>query len=189
MKSCCSVGKWSCKQGSVLTIVTRRVLLVPYNESLQSEFLMLNICAKNRAEMNGPHTVATAKQLFHRLLNDHTLYSRAVLDSRTREYMGHIFLSDLDETPELGYLFDKAYWGQGYASEAVGAFFNKAVKDLRLSRVKATSNVSHQASIRILEKIGFEKQRQHDDAFGPYFEFMFTSDEVEAESERHGIPA
>ncbi|MEF1193549.1 GNAT family N-acetyltransferase, partial [Vibrio parahaemolyticus] len=27
------------------------MLLLPYNESLQLEFVMLNCCAKNRAEM------------------------------------------------------------------------------------------------------------------------------------------
>lgn len=172
-----------------MTIVTRRSLLVPYNESLQSDFLLLNCCAKNRAEMNGPHTVSSAKQLFERVLNDRNLYARAVLDSHTREYMGHIFISDLDTKPELGYLFDKAFWGKGIASEALAAFFPKAVRDLNLTHVVATSNVGHEASIKLLNKLGFQFTAHKRDTFGPYDEFLFTSDAAEDQTWLSGIPA
>lgn len=161
-----------------MTIVTRRSLLVPYNESLQSEFLILNCCAVNREQMNGPHTVSSAKQLFAKVMTDSSIYARAVLDSQTREYMGHLFISDLDSEPELGYIFDKAFWGKGIASEALQAFLPKAVRDLRLERVIATSNIDHDASIKILKKLGFELQGQKSDTFGPYYEYLFTSDVV-----------
>lgn len=164
-----------------MTIVTRRVLLVPYNESLQSDFLVLNCCAKNRAQMNGPHTVATAKLLFQNILNDETLYARAVLDGRTRDYVGHIFISHLDSKPELGYIFDKAYWGQGIAYEALRAFFTKAVRDLRLPQINATSKVGHVASIRLLEKLGFELIGQKCDDFGPYNQYRFISDDFRSD--------
>lgn len=166
-----------------MTIATRRVILVPYNESLLSDFVVLNCCVKNRAQMNGPYTVAKARLVFDRILSDHTLYARAVLDSRTREYIGHIFISDLQSVPELGYLFDKAYWGKGIASEALGAFFNKVLRDLSLKTVKATSNVDHAASIRLLEKLGFVKKGLNSDSHGPFFEYEFTSDAVVDESE------
>nr|WP_275658369.1 MULTISPECIES: GNAT family N-acetyltransferase [unclassified Vibrio] len=139
---------------------------------------MLNCCAKNRAEMNGPHTVSSAKQLFQKVLHDHTIHALAVLDSRSREYMGHVFIYHLDTLPELGYLFDKAYWGQGFASEALKAFFPKVVRDLNLERVAATANTDHIPSIRILEKLGFELCAQKTDMFGPYNEYVFTSDGV-----------
>ncbi|WP_159653728.1 GNAT family N-acetyltransferase [Vibrio atypicus] len=172
-----------------MTIVTRRSLLVPYNESLQSDFLLLNCCAKNRAQMNGPHTVSSAKQLFERVLHDRNIYARAVLDSHTREYMGHVFISDLDTKPELGYLFDKAFWGKGIGSEALVAFFPKAVRDLNLTHVMATSNIDHQPSIKILNKLGFEFSAHKRDTFGPYDEFLFTSDAAVGQSWLSGIPA
>lgn len=163
-----------------MTIVTRRTLLVPYSESLQSDFLMLNCCAKNRAEMNGPHTVASAKQLFQRILNDPSIYAMAVLDIQTREYMGHVFISEIDSAPELGYLFDKTYWGKGLGTEAVKAFFSRACWELNLETVKATANTHHTASLSILNKLGFALVGEHEDTFGPFFEFVFTSD-VEAD--------
>ncbi|MEF1291534.1 GNAT family N-acetyltransferase [Vibrio sp. M260118] len=164
-----------------MTIVTRRSLLVPYNESLQSEFLMLNCCAINRAQMNGAHTVASAKKLFEKVLSDRNIYAMAVLDSHSREFIGHVFISDLDSQPELGYIFDKNYWGRGIASEVMQAFFPKAVRDLNLTKVIATANVGHEPSVRILEKLGFTLTAHKRDTFGPYDEYLFTSDVAEAQ--------
>ncbi len=87
-----------------MAIVTRRMLLLPYNESLQLEFVMLNCCAKNRAELNGPYTVASAKQMFEKILDDENIYSMAVLESTSRDYMGHVFIANLDSEPELGFI-------------------------------------------------------------------------------------
>lgn len=47
-----------------MTIATSRTLLVPYTEQLELDFIKLNCCPINRAEMNGPHSVASAKYLF-----------------------------------------------------------------------------------------------------------------------------
>ncbi|WP_428772166.1 GNAT family N-acetyltransferase [Vibrio sp.] len=162
-----------------MTIVTRRTLLRPYDESLLSDFMLLNICAKNRAEMNGPHSVASAKQLFSKVLHDEQLHCMAVLDNNSREYMGHVFIADLDSTPELGFIFDKTFWGQGYGSEALCAFFPKAVRELGLSRVTATANRHHVASIAILQKLGFELVSEKRDIYGPYLEFEFLAEVTE----------
>ncbi|GAK86977.1 N-acetylglutamate synthase [Vibrio ponticus] len=161
-----------------MTIATRRVLLVPYNDSLLSDFVVLNCCVKNRAHMNGPYSVSKARELFENILSDDTRYDRAVLDSFTREYIGHISVQGLSTEPELVFIFDKAYWGQGIASEALGAFFSKALRDLNLNSVKATANVDHVASIRLLEKLGFEKKGLNSDMYGPFYQFQFTSDEA-----------
>lgn len=165
-----------------MTIATRRTLLLPYNESLQSEFLMLNCCAKNRAEMNGPHTVASAKQLFQKLLHDPNLYSMAVLDNTTREYIGHVFISNLDGVPELGFIFDKLYWGKGLASEALKAFFPKALRERQIEKVIASVNLHHAPCLRLLQKLGFVIREEKQDGFGPYYELEFTSDAVVDES-------
>lgn len=165
-----------------MAIVTRRMLLLPYDESLQLEFVMLNCCAKNRAEMNGPHTVASAKQLFDKILDNKNIYSLAVLESTTRDYMGHIFISHLDSEPELGFIFDKSYWGKGLATEALTAFFPKACRELGLQRVTANVNSGHYASLAVLEKLGFVKMKESKDLYGPYFEMVFINDEVVGES-------
>ncbi len=158
------------------------MLLLPYDESLQLEFVMLNCCAKNRAAMNGPHTVASAKELFEKLLDDRNTYSLAVLESTSRDYMGHLFISHLNSKPELGFIFDKAYWGKGLATEALKAFLPKACHELGLNTVTATVNCGQQASLVVLEKLGFVKTKESKDLYGPYFELEFTNDAVVGES-------
>lgn len=164
-----------------MTIVTRRSLIVPYNDALQSEFLMLHCCAINRAQMNGAHTVSSAKKLFEKVLSDQNMLAMAVLDSQSRDYIGHVFISDLDTQPELGYIFDKDYWGRGIASEVLQAFFPKAVRDYNLEKVSATANDGHEPSVRLLDKLGFKHSARKRDTFGPYDEFTFTSDAEEAQ--------
>ncbi|WP_373433239.1 GNAT family N-acetyltransferase [Vibrio anguillarum] len=166
-----------------VTTVTRRTLLLPYTDSLESDFLMLNCCAKNRAQMNGPKTVASAKQLFQRVLHDPHLYAMAVLDNYNREYMGHLFIELDEERAELGFLFDKLYWGKGIATEALKAFLPKAAYQLQRQKITATANIGHHASIAVLKKLGFELLGQKEDVFGPYWEFEFTYDEAANEKQ------
>jgi ribosomal-protein-alanine N-acetyltransferase len=55
---------------------------------------------------------------------------------------------------ELGYSLGRAYWGRGYATEAVGAMLDHA-RTLGLRRLEAYSFVDNPASARVLEKAGF----------------------------------
>lgn len=157
-----------------MTLVTRRTLLLPYSNEFRNEFIMLNCCPKNRAQMNGAHTVASARQLFDSMMSDESNYSVAVVQSSTNEYIGHLFISDLDTTPELGFIFDKSVWGQGLATESLLAFFPKVVKHLELTQVKASVNIDNLASLKLLAKLGFKIQGQTRDEFGPYYELMFS---------------
>ena len=163
-----------------MIIATHRTLLVPYNESLQSEFLMLNYCTMNRMQMDDYHTVSSAKPLFQRILHDPNIYALAVLDNHSRDYIGHVCIYHLDERPELGFLFDKAYWGQGIGSEVLKAFLPKALHDLNLHQVTTTVECNHIPSIRIVEKLGFERLRDSAYPNSACLQYIFTSCEVEA---------
>ncbi|KQA16786.1 acetyltransferase [Vibrio metoecus] len=160
-----------------VTIATRRTLLIPYTEALESDFLVLNYCAKNRSQMNGPTTVAAAKQLFQRVLHDASLYAMAVLDNYNREYMGHVFIEfESEGRAELGFLFDKAYWGQGLASEALNAFFPIICQRFSLQIVVATIKAQHEAARTLLQKLGFEHSADFDEFYGPCSQFVWTAE-------------
>jgi RimJ/RimL family protein N-acetyltransferase len=53
---------------------------------------------------------------------------------------------------EIGYWFDRPYWGRGYGSEAVGALVGEAKK---LGELRAGHFVDNPASGRLLAKLGF----------------------------------
>ena len=139
-----------------MTIITRRMLLLPYTDSLQLEFVMLKCRTKSHRAAVSLHTVSSAKQLFESVLDGENIHSMAVLDSASRDYMGHVFVSHLDQTPELGFMFAEEYWGKGLATEALKAYFPKACNELGLSKIHAHVDKHHNASINVLNKLGFK---------------------------------
>lgn len=57
--------------------------------------------------------------------------------------------------PDIGYLFDPAVWGQGFAREAVGEIVARGFAVHHLPRVQADVDPRNGASIRLLERLGF----------------------------------
>jgi len=62
------------------------------------------------------------------------------------------------QTASLGYWMGRPYAGQGHMSAAVAALVPFAFEHLRLHRVEAACVPTNQASIRVLEKCGFERE-------------------------------
>jgi [ribosomal protein S5]-alanine N-acetyltransferase len=56
----------------------------------------------------------------------------------------------------LGYYLARAYWGKGLATEAASAFVRFGFGDLGLQKIVSAVQVENQASVRVLEKLGFE---------------------------------
>jgi len=84
--------------------------------------------------------------------------------------------TDEDTEIELIYHFAKAYWGNGYATEAAGACMEFAKKLNCIKLVTASIDPNHMASRHVLEKIGFEykgmKWFEDTGQEEPYFEFL-----------------
>ncbi|MEX1152922.1 GNAT family N-acetyltransferase [Parvibaculum sp.] len=68
---------------------------------------------------------------------------------------------DIDELREghgeLGYWFDQASWGRGFASEAAEATVALAFKELGLALIESGHASDNPASGHILEKLGFQR--------------------------------
>lgn len=62
---------------------------------------------------------------------------------------------------ELGYWLGEQYWGRGMATEAVNAIVEYAFKTLPISRIHASVFEHNKASMRVLEKCGFERETIH----------------------------
>ena len=63
-----------------------------------------------------------------------------------------------DDKWEVGYHIAKAYAGKGYATEAVKAFLAVVMKELEISEILGICVAENIASIKVLEKAGFEKE-------------------------------
>jgi RimJ/RimL family protein N-acetyltransferase len=58
----------------------------------------------------------------------------------------------------LGYCFDEAAWGHGYATEAARVLLRWAFGTLDLNRIQAQTDTRNVASARVLEKLGFVRE-------------------------------
>ncbi len=57
--------------------------------------------------------------------------------------------------PDLGYAFLPAFWGKGYASEAVNTVLKKGVVEHSLRNILAVTLANNQKSKRLLKNAGF----------------------------------
>ncbi|MCE8016168.1 GNAT family N-acetyltransferase [Halomonas sp. MCCC 1A17488] len=85
----------------------------------------------------------------------------ALVDKDERNFVGFCGVSPerVKGTAELslGYRLARRYWGQGLATEAAIAVLGHAFDDRRFNSVVAIVEPAHKASLRVAEKVGFER--------------------------------
>lgn len=69
---------------------------------------------------------------------------------------------------ELSYFFARSRWGEGFATELVGASVAHGFEGLRLARLVARVRPGNGASIRVLEKHGFLRDADADREAGEH---------------------
>lgn len=64
---------------------------------------------------------------------------------------------------EVGYAFDKPYWGQGFATEIAAAWLRYGFEQAGLQRIVAVAVPENKSSWHVMEKLGmkFEKRAEH----------------------------
>jgi len=96
------------------------------------------------------------------------------------QLIGLVMLHDAD--PEKGiakldiYLGEKAYWGRGYATDAVRTICRYGFEDMRLHKVTLTVVTENHAARRVYEKVGFVEEGRLRQVFrrdGKWYD-MFT---------------
>lgn len=120
----------------------------------------------------GPNTPADTRAFLDDVIEEarsaqRNRYTLAAVDSSTGLLLGSVELSVESREHlrgELGWVFDPAQWGRGYATEATRVLMRFGFEDLGLHRIAATCHPDNVASARVLEKAGmtFEgRMRDH----------------------------
>ncbi|MFD5897179.1 GNAT family N-acetyltransferase [Streptomyces sp. NPDC060366] len=136
---------------------TERLILRPWNESDAAEF-----CALLSERGKGTPTVEHIRTSITELLTATATTGIALLPIQRRDegdfigYCGLITGRSTLEEPEIAYeLFQRAH-GRGYATEAAGAVLDAAIATGR-KRLWSTVGTWNTPSLRVLEKLGFER--------------------------------
>ncbi|MEN6578628.1 MAG: GNAT family protein [Phycisphaerales bacterium] len=107
-----------------------------------------------------PYTASDAKVFLARVAqqNPRTVFAVAT----QHEAIGGIGLEFGDDvhrfTAELGYWLGEPFWGRGIATDAVRLFTEWAFAHLEVYRIHAAVFAGNDASVRVLEKAGFERE-------------------------------
>ncbi len=82
-------------------------------------------------------------------------------DLTTAEFIGLIALNLATakyQKGEVWYKLHPRFWNQGYATESLKEVLRFAFEDLQLHRIQAGCAVENIGSIRVLEKVGMQKE-------------------------------
>ena len=94
----------------------------------------------------------TETELAERMESDEMI---AVALKTTGKLIGNVYLGKREfETLELGYVFNKEYWGRGYAKESCSALIDQAFSK-GIHRIYAECDPCNPNSLRLLESLGF----------------------------------
>lgn len=110
-------------------------------------------------------------------------YPYAITQKGSDEMIGIMDLFRKTETDafEIGYWVAEPFWGKGFAHEAGDALLNEAESAFGPSMFKAGVFSDNPASVRVLEKLGFERTGQSE----PYFSMARMGKSESLLMERH----
>ena len=155
------------------TLTTPRLLLLPLTGQmvttrLETDDFMLVVEMPDgppRDVRFGPQWPGDALAMFPTLLSmmgesPHVEGSYAVVDAESGDAVGQVGTKggvDKDGTVEIGYGMNESVWGQGVATEAVGALVEELLRRPDVDTVTAQTAVGNIGSQRVLMKNGFTR--------------------------------
>ena len=143
-------------------IVTERLQLIPIVPSDADKIAELLAADADTIRMTedlpDPCTPEAAKEWvrFRRKPGEKVF---AVQLNSTGDFIGCIGFMQVAAVIHLGYWIGRAYWKQGYATEAGWAVVRNS-RSLGVTEVRSEVFVENKASARVLEKLGFENMGQ-----------------------------
>jgi RimJ/RimL family protein N-acetyltransferase len=90
-----------------------------------------------------------------------SLFQWGIAERGTNAVIGTCTLASLSSEhrrAEVGFALARAKWGRGYISEALPALLDFAFGTLDLHRLEADVDPRNERSIRVLERLGFERE-------------------------------
>ena len=145
-----------------MRIETERLIITEFDLSMAESVHRNSLDEDNRCFVPDEvfETVEDAKETIEFLMSvyesgDGPLVYPVLLKDGTN--IGYVQLVPVEEGHEVGYHIGKTYTGNGYATEALGAFLEDIMPKKNLDTVYGICLAENAASVKVLEKSGFIK--------------------------------
>ena len=151
------------KQRLSLPIRTERLLLRPHLwEDAEDLYAYLSDAEVLRFEPYPPLDRRESDEELHKRIADPDFIAVCLPpddDHPWGSLIGHIFFSPCAFSSwEIGWVFNRAYWKKGYATEAAAAVIDAAFREGLAHRVIAMCNPENTASERLMQRLGMRKE-------------------------------
>lgn len=130
-------------------------------ESLAANADNRNVWQNLRSRFPRPYTSAVARSWISRCVSGHDRGLQLAIDVDGLAVGGisvDVVTAKAPRIGDIGYWLGEPFWGRGIASEAVRGVCPLAYERLALDRLRATVRSENTASLRILERCGFQMQ-------------------------------
>jgi RimJ/RimL family protein N-acetyltransferase len=146
------------------TLVTARLVLEPQMAAhAEPMYALLQDPAIYRYENEPPQSLDWLRERFRRLESRTSADGREqwvnwVVRLRDSELIGYVQATVCEASPTaIAYVFASAWWGRGYASEAVSAMMEELVAHHGARTFSAVLKRDNLRSIRLLQRLGFAR--------------------------------
>jgi RimJ/RimL family protein N-acetyltransferase len=146
------------RESSIAVLETKRLALrAPCHKDAKMVTALANDrrIAENTVRIPHPYKVTDAEH-FISSANKSDGETVFLITLRDQTIIGACGITMQAQMPELGYWLGIAYWGKGYATEALHALIDYAFTEFAHDTLHAGARVSNPASRRVLEKCGFQ---------------------------------
>lgn len=152
-----------------VVLETSRLILRTWKAEDAEDYYKINQDPKVIEFLPGSLTMAEVRAFMDKMNERFFLYGYTLWAAklkRTREFMGFIGLNYIDwEAPfkpkvEIGWRLGSAYWGQGYAPEGARAALTYGFENKRIQEIVAFTAFKNKRSIRVMEKIGLQRDKE-----------------------------
>ena len=143
-------------ENKTIIVETERLILRRYEkDDLQDLFEYLSDAKVVEYEPYKPMTIdETRKNLEWRIGTDEMV---AIELKSTHKMIGNVYLGKRDfEALEIGYVFNRNYWGKGYAAESSKALIQRAFSE-GIHRIYAECDPENKSSWKLLETLGLKQ--------------------------------
>lgn len=140
-----------------MMLETERLILRPFRETdLQDLYEYLSDEQTVHYEPYKPMTLAETQDNLRWRMDTEAMI--AVERREDHKLIGNLYFARGEfDTAELGYVFNRRFWGRGYASESCRALINQAFAE-GTHRIIAECDPENVNSWRLLEALGFTRE-------------------------------
>lgn len=120
-----------------------------------------NVWTNLRSRFPRPYTTAVARAWIARTIGGRERGLQLAIDVDGLAVGGisvDVVTANTPRTGDIGYWIGETYWGRGIAGRAVEQVCGVAYEKLALDRLRAVARSSNAASLKILERCGFQVQ-------------------------------